>query len=117
MKIANIYSVKNQKLYCHEECVMILAHLAHQYKKESFNPSSYVIMDNGLYEKSQVSTDLESLVNLADSMPFHINELIIPDVLNECVENIELFKLNLKYIEKYNYKYSYSQSGKGKTRR
>ena len=106
MKIANIYPVKNQILYKQEEFVMILAHLFQKglYDKDSFNENSYIIMDNGLYEESQVSTNLQDLVDMVDRAEFKVNELIIPDVLNNFKANIRLFENNMLTIKKYDYR-------------
>lgn len=99
MKLANIYPVANQELYKDESYVMILAHLLKYYKPENFNPNAYVIMDNGLYEEAQVSTDLEPIVQMAKNSGINVNEIIVPDVLNECEANIKLFETNLHVIK------------------
>lgn len=99
MKLANIYPVANQELYKDESYVMILAHLLKYYKPENFNPNAYVIMDNGLYEEAQVSTDLEPIVQMAKKSGINVNEIIVPDVLNECEANIKLFETNLPVIK------------------
>ena len=107
MQIANIYSIKNQNFYRYEKFVMILAHLFKQYKPENFNNNQYIIMDNGLYEESQVSTKLQDIVDMADRADFKINELIVPDVLNDLHANIKMFEDNLLTIKKYDYRITF----------
>lgn len=107
MQIANIYSVKNQNLYRDEKFVMILAHLFKYYKPENFNKDQYIIMDNGLYEESQVSTSLQDIVDMADRAEFKIHELIVPDVLNDLHANIKMFEDNLLTIKRYDYRYTF----------
>lgn len=115
MEIANIYPIANQKLYKNESFVMVLAHLIEQYEASSFNPNSYVIMDNGLYEKAQVSTDIRKCIELADNCQLKVNEIIIPDVVNDPEATIELFKKNLPYIEANNNRYAFMFVAQAKT--
>lgn len=117
MQVAHIYSIKNQDLYRDESVVMILAHLAkkHLYKPVNFKSTSHIIMDNGLYEKSQVSTSVDDLVDIAESLGFHVDEIIVPDVLNECEQNIKMFEQNLDQIKKHNDKYQFMFVAQAKT--
>ena len=67
-KIANIFPIANQKFYKNETYIMILAHLLKDglYNAKYFNKEGqYVILDNGLFENSQVSNDLETYIQLA----------------------------------------------------
>lgn len=109
MKIANIYPVKNQELYKEETYVMILAHLMKKglYKRENFSDKQYIICDNGLYEESQVSTNLQSLIDLIESSNIPVNEIIVPDVVNDLKATIKLFEENLETIKKYQSKYTF----------
>lgn len=109
MKLANIYPVKNQQFYQGEEYVMILAHLVKKglYNARNFNEHQYIIMDNGLYEEEQVSTGLEDVIMLAEKSGIPVNEIIVPDVLNEVSANIELFKKNEEVVRKYGSKYRF----------
>lgn len=110
MKIANIYPVANQKLYRDEEYVMILAHLvkAKKYDPQNFKcPSQYIIMDNGLFEKAQVSTSLLDCIHLAEDSGIVVNEIIIPDAVNNPARTIELFLDNLDTICEYGDRYTF----------
>lgn len=110
MQVAHIFPIKNQILYEDETYVMILAHLV---KKGLYDPaifdarSQYIIMDNGLFEKEQVSTDLLDLIKLAEDSYIPVNEIIIPDAVNDLNTTIDLFYKNLQVIEKYQDKYKF----------
>ena len=110
MKIANIYPIANQKLYRDEEYVMILAHLV---KAKKYNPQNfkycgqYIIMDNGLFEKAQVSTSLLDYIHLAEDSGISVDEIIIPDAVNDSAKTIELFLDNLDTICKYSNHYAF----------
>ena len=104
MRICNIFPVKNQNMYEGEEYVMILAHLLRKglYKPEYFKNSKYIIMDNGLFEGEQISTDLQDLIALADewrSKGIHIDEIVIPDVMRNMAATKELFLRNREVIK------------------
>lgn len=105
--IANIYSVANQSSYIDEKYVMILSHLIKEYKEESFNPSAYRLLDNSLYEEMQVTDDLGYFISLANNSPIVINELIVPDVVNDLDATIASFEKNLHYIKDYIGKYNF----------
>lgn len=110
MKIANIYPIANQTLYRDESYVMILAHLAKRnlYKPENFKlHGQYVIMDNGLYEKEQVSTKLIDCIDIAQRSRIPVSEIIIPDVVNDSVETIKLFLDNIHTIQNYSDLYKF----------
>ena len=110
MKIANIYPIANQLLYKDETYVMILAHLVkdNRYFKENFNLSGqYVIMDNGLFEKAQVSTSLLDCILLAKRSGISVNEIIIPDAVNDPARTIELFLENLDTVKIYGDEYKF----------
>lgn len=110
MKIANIYPIANQKLYKDETYVMILAHLvkAKKYDPQNFRyPSQYIIMDNGLFEKAQVSTSLLDCIHIAEDSGIYVNEIIIPDAANDPVRTIELFLDNLDAIREYGEYYKF----------
>ena len=68
MQICNIFPIKNQNMYKNEEYVMILAHLLRKglYSPEHFKNAKWIIMDNGLFEGEQISSDLQDLVELAN---------------------------------------------------
>lgn len=89
---------------------MILAQYA---KKGLYNPqffnkdNQYVIMDNGLYESQQVSQSLFDLVYLAEMSPIKIDEIIIPDVINDKEATQKLFIDNLDTIKKWSKKYRF----------
>lgn len=105
--VANIYPTANQELYKEERYVMILAHLLDHYKPENFSTDSYKILDNGLYEESCVSTDVQYIIDKAEAHGMDVDEFIVPDVLNEVDANIESFKANLPTIRKYVGKYNF----------
>lgn len=110
MKIANIYPVANQLLYKDEEYVMILAHIVKErkYSAENFNYEwQYVIMDNGLFENAQVSTSLQDCIDLAQTSGIRINEIIIPDAINDAAKTIELFLENLDTVMYYGDQYKF----------
>ena len=109
MKIANIYPIANQQFYRCEEYVMILAHLVKKnlYDKKHFCDVQYIIMDNGLFEGEQVSTNLQDLIDLAERSEIPVDEIIVPDVINDLDATIELFEKNLETIRKYNKKYRF----------
>ena len=99
MEIANIFSIKNQNLYKDEKYVMLLAQLINDYKKKYFNKNQYIILDNGLYEGAQVSTDLADLIMMAEDSELPIKEIIIPDKFFDLKGTEELFLDNLSMIE------------------
>lgn len=109
MRIANIYPVANQELYKDEKYVMILAHLVKKglYKPENFSEDQYIIMDNGLFEGEQVSTDLKELVKLAEESGIPVKEIIVPDAVNDRDRTKNLFIRNLDTIRRYNHKYTF----------
>lgn len=109
MRIANIYPVANQELYENEQIVMILAHLVKKglYNPAHFNNKQYIIMDNGLFEGQQVSTSLTHCVELAKSSKIPVNEIIVPDAINDCKETQRLFKSNLRTMKKYAHEFAF----------
>lgn len=110
MKIANIYPIANQLLYKDETYAMILAHLVkdNRYFKENFNlAGQYIIMDNGLFEKAQVSTSLLDCILLAQRSGIAVNEIIIPDAVNDPARTIELFLENLDTVKAYGDEYKF----------
>ena len=107
MKIANIYPIANQANYKDEEYVMILAHLIDRYNPENFNENQYIIMDNGLFEKAQVSTNLQDVIDLAENSGIPVNEIIIPDAVNNSLETIKLFEQAIPVIKEWQWKYRF----------
>lgn len=109
MQIAHIYPVKNQEMYQKEEFVMILAHLLKKglYDPGHFQKGKHIIMDNGLYEGEQVSTDLIDLINLAEDSKIPITEIVIPDAVNDLDQTIALFEKNLYAIQQWQHKYQF----------
>ena len=109
MQIANIYPIANQEMYKQEKYVMVLAHLVKKglYKPENFNEGQYIIMDNGLFEGEQVSTNLEDLIALAENSGIPIKEIIVPDVINDPDKTKQLFRDNLGAIRKWQHKYTF----------
>ena len=96
MKIFNIYSIENQSTYEKEDYVMILAHLLEKglYNPEYFKHCVHVIMDNGVYESAQVSTDINHIIKLALDSNIIVDELIIPDIMNDYEATKALYKKN-----------------------
>lgn len=107
MKLANIFTIKNQNLYANESMVMILAHLIDSYDPEYFKNSQWTIMDNGLYEGAQVSTSLRPLIEIAESSPININEIIIPDSFFDKDKTIQYFEENIPLIREWGNKYKF----------
>lgn len=109
MKLAHIFPIASQELYQQEDYVMILAHLvkAGLYKSENFSESQYIILDNGLFEKAQVSTKLEDIIKLAESSEIPVKEIIIPDAVNDVSRTQELFLENLETVKAYGDKYKF----------
>lgn len=107
MKLANIYPVSNQELYKEETYVMLLAHLLKYYNRANFREDAYVIMDNGMYENSRVSTNVKDIIEEAEKFSIRVNEFIIPDVLNDKDETIHLFGQNIPAIKEYTGKYNF----------
>lgn len=110
MIISNIYPIKNQGFYKQEKIVMLLAHLFDKYKAENFNTSQWIMLDNGIYENAQVSTNLEDLIMMAENSNIPINEFIVPDKFFDYKGNIALFEANLPVIRKWSHKYSFMVS-------
>lgn len=109
-KIANIFPIANQKYYKNETYVMILAHLLQdgKYNPKFFNKDyQYVILDNGLYEQSQVSNNLDTYVELAENSGIRVDEIVIPDAMFNYKETIRLFEQNLETIKKWQHKYKF----------
>lgn len=109
MQIANIYPIKNQELYRDEQTVMILAHLVQRklYNPANFNDLQYIIMDNGLFEKAQVSTKLIDCIELAENSGIPVREIVVPDAANFLEETIDRFEENLETIRQWNHKYRF----------
>lgn len=104
MQVCNIFPVKNQNMYEGEEYVMILAHLLRKglYNPEHFKNAKWIIMDNGLFEGEQVSTDLRDLIALADewrAKGIHIDEIVIPDAMRDMAATKELYRQNFNTIK------------------
>ena len=109
MQVAHIYPVANQDFYRGEQFVMILAHLL---KKNLYNPihfsaAQFIIMDNGLFEGEQISTDVEQCIELAEQSEIPLKEIIVPDAINDLDKTIELFEENLTSINSWNHKYRF----------
>lgn len=109
MRILNIYPVANQRWYQREFFVMILAHLVKKnlYDPTNFDVSQIIIMDNGLFEKQQVSIELQDLIDIAEQSGIPVREIIVPDAANDLDRTIELFEHNLETIKKYQDKYQF----------
>lgn len=109
MVIANIYPIANQQHYKDEQIGMVLAHLVKQgkYDPKNFPEEQYLIMDNGLFENAQVSTNLEDLVMLAENSGLPIKEIVIPDCMFNFYQTCELFEMNLSVIRKWQHKYAF----------
>lgn len=101
MKIFNIYPVKNQSMYKNEDFSMILAHLVEKklYDPKNFNQNRYIIMDNGAYESSRVSTNLRDLVTIARSSGIVVDEIVIPDVIGDYEKTKQLFNDNYNVMK------------------
>ena len=104
MQICNIFPIKNQNMYKNEEYVMILAHLLRKglYSPEHFKNAKWIIMDNGLFEGEQISSDLQDLVVLANEWKLkgiHIDEIVIPDVMGNMKKTKELYYRNFNTIK------------------
>ena len=109
MKIANIYPIHNQHFYRNEDYTMILAHLVKKglYNPKNFKNDSYIIMDNGLFEKQQVSTSLLDCIKIAEQSRIKVDEIIIPDAVNDSKTTINLFLENYETIIRYQHKYRF----------
>lgn len=111
MQIAHIFSIQNQHLYRTQNVVMILAHLAKKglYKTNFINScNQYIIMDNGAYEGQQVSKNLEDLIKITEDHKIVVDEIIIPDIINDMVGTQKLFAENFKsIINNPQYKFMY----------
>ena len=110
MRIANIFPIANQRLYKNEKYTMILAHLVQKglYIREFFNSKSqYTIMDNGLFEKAQVSTNVLKCIEIAENSGIYVDEIIIPDSINDAKVTMELFMQNMNGIIQHNRKYRF----------
>lgn len=106
--LANIYSIANQERYQDERYVMLLSHLIKEYRPEYFNNHDcYILMDNSLYEQMQTTEDLQYFVDLAENSGININEIIVPDTMNDLDDTIRKFELNKSIIEKYKDKYNF----------
>lgn len=107
MIISNIYPIKNQSFYKDEKIVMLLAHLFDKYNPQYFNEDQWIILDNGIYENAQVSTNLEDLILMAENSKIPVKEFVVPDKFFDCKGNLELFEKNKEIIRKWSYKYSF----------
>lgn len=107
MQVANIYPIANQEMYAKEKCVMLLAHLFDKYDPKFFNDKQWIIMDNGAFENSKVSNDLERLVGMAENSPIPIKEIVIPDVMGNEKATLELLMNNFNTIAKWQHKYKF----------
>lgn len=103
MKICNIFTVQNQEQYKKENYAMILAHLLEKdlYKPENLYMCKHIIMDNGAYENSQVSKNINDLISLVSKHKVIVDEIVIPDVIGNYEKTKQLYKDN------YNAMFSY----------
>ena len=118
MKVANIFPIENQRHYKHEKFIMILAHLLQKglYKPSNFNrPGQYVILDNGLYEGAKVSNNLLDLIALAETCGIKVDEIVIPDVMFDMQQTIQLFEENILTIRRWQHKYRFMFVAQAKT--
>ena len=68
------------------------------------------MLDNGIYEGAQVSTNLEDIIKMAEQSPIPVKEFIVPDKFYDYEGNIKMFEENLPIIRKYNDKYRFMVS-------
>ena len=117
LKVANIWPVANQNHYKDEDVVMILAHIVKQglYNPSNFNEKQYIIMDNGLFEKSQVSTSLKDCIDIAVESEIDVDEIIIPDAANDSKATVKLFEDNLETVRAYQDVYNFMFVAQAKT--
>ena len=103
MKICNIFTVQNQEQYKKENYAMILAHLLEKdlYKPENLFMCMHIIMDNGAYENSQVSKDINDLISLVSKRKVIVDEIVIPDVMGDYEKTKQLYKDNYKAMFSY----------------
>lgn len=110
MTIANIWPVANQHLYQEEDYAMILAHLVKKnlYSPSTFqDPAQHIIMDNGAFEGEQVSQNLSDLISLAENSGLPINEIVVPDEINNIARTYVLFHESLPAIRQWQNKYKF----------
>ena len=79
MILSNIYPIKNQRFYKNEKVVMLLAHIFDKYEPQYFHEDHYIMLDNGINEGAQVSTNLEDIIMMAENSPIPVREFIVPD--------------------------------------
>ncbi len=119
MKIAHIYPLSNIDMYRTNEYNMLLA----QYAEKGFYDQMHIehcfnIMDNGLYEGKQVSKNLYDLYRIVKAHKLKIDEMVVPDVANNCEENLKLFIKNIgnmKAIRRQSPKMRFMVVAQGKT--
>lgn len=109
MKVANIFSIPNQKHYKNEQMVMILAHLLKDkmYSKKYFSSKQYIILDNGAFEGSMVSENLQDIIDLAEQSDIPIDEIVVPDVFLDLEGTVNIFMNSIDIIKKYKKKYRF----------
>ena len=107
MKIANIYTIQNQELYKDEEIVMILAHLMEHYDPTVFNNKQHIILDNGIYEGFQVSTDIKPIIEMAETSGIPVTEIVVPDKFYDTDTTIRYFEENIEAIREWSHKYQF----------
>ena len=110
MILSNIYPIPNQKYYKNEKVVMLLAHIFDKYDPQYFNEDQLIMLDNGIYEGAQVSTNLEDIIKMAEQSPIPVKEFIVPDKFYDYEGNIKMFEENLPIIRKWNHKYRFMVS-------
>ena len=110
MVLSNIYPIPNQKFYKNEKVIMLLAHIFDKYDPQYFSEDQHIMLDNGLYEGCQVSTNLEDIIKMAEQSPIPVKEFIVPDKFFDYDGNIKMFEENLPIIRKYNDKYQFMVS-------
>ena len=103
MKLFNIYPIKNQKHYLHDDYAMILAHLLEKnlYDYKQLNSNRYIIMDNGAYEHARVSASLKDLIDLANKSKIVVDEIVIPDAIGDYEATKKLYYDNYRYMLEY----------------
>lgn len=111
MKICNIFTIQNQEQYKKENYAMILAHLLEKdlYDPENLFACSHIIMDNGAYENSQVSKDINDLITLVGNHKVIVDEIVIPDVMGDYEKTKQLYKDNYETMLTYkdNFQFMY----------
>lgn len=100
MKVASIVPVNNIERTFDGDYAMLLTHLKDHYPKRAKGDNCYRIMDNSLIELGG-AVDMLQLITAATCCD--ANEIILPDVFQDCDKTLKSVEKSLEWIYKHGF--------------